>query len=112
MGRHAARAPGVRRRAEAEEILADFSQDQLDEDWTVSLRWHLLILLGEHAAATELLMPLEQDGRIYALSSFLVYPQFDPRPYPSLMRILEREQIQRPPPVSLPFACPPPEPDS
>jgi len=98
------------RRAEAEQILADFSQDQLDEDWSVSLRWHLLILLGEEAAATELLMPLEQDGRIYALSSFLVYPQFDPSPYPSLMRILEREQIQRPPPVALPFACPPGEP--
>ena len=100
------------RRAEAEQILSDFSTDQLDEDWSISLRWHLLILLGEHAAATELLMPLEQDGRIYALSSFLVYPQFDPSPYPSLMRILEREQIQRPPPVALPFACPPGEPAS
>jgi len=100
------------RRVAAEEILADFATGQLDEDWKISLLWHLLMLLGDEAGATELLMPLEQDGRIYALSSFLVYPQFDPRPYPSLMRILEREQIQRPPPVSLPFACPPPEPDS
>ena len=89
------------RRAEAEQILADLELD------SVSLRWHVLMLLGEQAAATELLMQLEQDGRIYALSSFLTYPHFDPSPFPSLLRILEREQIRRPPAVRLPFACPP-----
>ena len=102
----ARQACAERRRADAERILADSAVDD------ISLRWHLLILLGEHVAATELLMPLERDGRIYALSSFLVYPQFDPSPYPSLMRILEREQVERPPPVALPFACPSPEPAS
>jgi hypothetical protein len=54
-------------------------------------------------------MPLEQDGRVYALASFLTYPHFDPHPFPSLMRVLEREQVERPPPVPLPFACPPAE---
>lgn len=94
------------RRAEAEQILAALEQH------SVSLRWHVLMLLGEHAAATQLLMQLEQDGRIYALSSFLTYPHFDPSPFPSLLRILEREQIKRPPAVALPFACPPREQDS
>lgn len=89
------------RRAEAEQILARLELD------SVSLRWHVLMLLGEHAAATQLLMQLEQDGRIYALSSFLTYPHFDPSPFPSLLRVLEREQIRRPPAVALPFACPP-----
>jgi TolB-like protein len=89
------------RRDAAEQILANLDVDD------ISQRWHLLMLLGEQAAATELLMQLERDARTYALSSFLVYPHFDPSPFPSLMRILEREQVRRPPPVALPFACPP-----
>jgi TolB-like protein len=89
------------RRDDAEQILANFDRDG------ISLRWHLLMLLGDHGAATDLLMEFERDGRTYALASFLTYPHFDPSPFPSLMRILEREQVRRPPPVALPFACPP-----
>ena len=89
------------RRAEVEQAFARL------EDDNISTRWHLLMLLGEKDAATELLMPLERDGRIYALASFLAFPNFDPGPFPSLLRILEREQVQRPPTVALPFACPP-----
>ena len=89
------------RRAEVEQALA-----RLEED-NISTRWHLLMLLGEKDAATELLMPLERDGRIYALASFLAFPNFDPGPFPSLLNILKREQVQRPPTVALPFACPP-----
>jgi thioredoxin-like negative regulator of GroEL len=88
------------RRAEVEQMLA--ATDKND-----ATHWHLLQLLGEQAAATELLMPLEREGRIYALSSFLAFPNFDPSPFPSLLRILEREHVQRPSPVPLPFACPP-----
>jgi TolB-like protein len=91
------------RRDDAEQILANFDVDD------ISQRWHLLMLLGEHAAATELLMELERGGRIFPLATFMVFPHFDPSPFPSLMRILEREQIRRPPPVPLPFACPPRE---
>jgi TolB-like protein len=69
-------------------------------------RWHLLMLLGRHAEANELLRPLERAGNTFALASFLVYPQFDPTPFPSLRALLERERVQRPPPVPLPFACP------
>jgi len=91
------------RRADAEQHLASLDPEN------VSLRWHILMVLGEEEAATELLMELEREGRTYALASFLTYPHFDPRPFPSLMRVLEREQVQRPPPVPLPFACPPAE---
>jgi TolB-like protein len=91
------------RRADAEAALAGI------EPGNLPLRWHVLMLLGEQEAATDLLMPLEQDGRVYALASFLTYPHFDPHPFPSLMRVLEREQVERPPPVPLPFACPPAE---
>jgi TolB-like protein len=92
------------RRDEAEQILTTFAGVEF---LNLSQHWHMLMLLGEHAAATELLMQLERDGRTYALASFLTYLHFDPSPFPSLMRILEREQVRRPPPVALPFACPP-----
>jgi TolB-like protein len=92
------------RRDKAEQILTTFAGVGF---LNLSQHWHMLMLLGEHAAATELLMQFERDGRTYALASFLTYPHFDPSPFPSLMRILEREQVRRPPPVALPFACPP-----
>lgn len=101
--------PGARqqcaegRRAPVEAALADVP----DED--LSTRWALLMLLGRHSEAAELLQPLEQSGRIYALAGFLSYPQFDPRPFPSLMQVLEREKMERPPPEPIPFACPPAE---
>jgi TolB-like protein len=94
------------RQACAEGRRADVEQMLMTADVNVSARWHVMMLLGDHAAATELLKPLEREGRIYALSSFLVFPNFDPSPFPSLLRILEREQVRRPPPVPLPFACP------
>jgi TolB-like protein/Tfp pilus assembly protein PilF len=51
---------------------------------------------------------MEQSGVPFQLASFLGYPKFDPRPYPTLMAILEREGVQRPPPAVPPFRCPPP----
>jgi hypothetical protein len=68
-------------------------------------RWHVLMLLGRREEAAQVLMPLERSGNTYALVGFLNYRQFDPTPYPSLMQVLAREKIQRPPPLPLPFAC-------
>ncbi len=89
------------RRADAEAILAGLPADDVPQ------RWHLLMLLGRTGEAAEVLQPLERAGNTYALAGFLAYPQFDPAPYPSLMRVLEREKVKRPPAVPLPFACPP-----
>jgi TolB-like protein len=94
------------RQACAEGRRADVEQMLKTAEINAGTLWHVAMLLGDHAAATELLKPLERDGRIYALASFLVFPNFDPSPFPSLLRILEREQVRRPPPVPLPFACP------
>jgi TolB-like protein len=91
------------RRDVAERMIAN------DDGDNIAQRWHQWMLLGDYAAATELLRQLERGGNLFALASFLVYPHFDPSPYPSLMRILEREQVRRPPPVALLFACPPRE---
>jgi TolB-like protein len=91
------------RRADVERALAD-----LPEDDRSLRRWHLLMLLGRHDEAAELVRPLELAGNTEALSGYLTFAHFDPRPYPSLMAVLARENVQRPPPVPLPFACPPP----
>ncbi|WP_146908508.1 hypothetical protein [Arenimonas daejeonensis] len=72
-----------------------------------SQRWHLLMLLGRDDEATDLLQALEKAGNTFALGGFTAYRHFDPTPFPSLMRALEREKVQRAPPIPLPFACPP-----
>jgi hypothetical protein len=73
----------------------------------ISQRWHLLMMLGRTDEAVALLQPLEHAGNTYALAGYLGYPEFDPSPFPSLVRMLEREKVQRPPALALPFACPP-----
>jgi len=77
-------------------------------DETRSTRWHLLMLLGREDEAAETLRPLAAGSLPGGIADFLTYGQFDPRPYPSLMAVLEREGIERPPPLKIPFACPPP----
>lgn len=71
----------------------------------IAQRWQLLMLLGRRAEANQLLMPSERSGNVQALLGFLNFADFDPTPFPSLMRLLEREGVKRPPPVVLPFAC-------
>ena len=70
--------------------------------------WLVLNMLGDSQGEVELLRRLEQSGVPFSLASFLVYNKFDPRPFPSLMAVLEREGVQRPAPVVPPFRCPPP----
>jgi TolB-like protein len=88
------------RRAEVADALARTPGADLAQ------RWHLLMLLGRVQEANEPLHALERAGNINALAGFLIYPNFDPRPFPSLMALIERESIDRPPPQPLPFACP------
>ena len=73
----------------------------------ISQRWHLLMMLGRTEEAGALLQPLERAGNTYALAGYLSYPEFDPSPFPSLVRMLKREKVQRPPALALAFACPP-----
>jgi len=89
----------------AERVLAGLAPDH--NNYIVQ-RWLILNLLGRDTEAQSFLGELSGSGVPYPLSSFLVYPQFDPRPYPELMAVLEREGVQRPPPVEPPFKCPPP----
>ena len=85
------------RRDDADAIYALFNGD--------SIRWLMLKTLGREAEAREFLRPLDIPERLYALSTFLAYPFFDPNDYPLLADTLARQGIQRPPPSRIPFAC-------
>ena len=47
-------------------------------------------------------VPELAEGVTYQLATWLVYNGFDPRPYPALMAVLEREGVDRPSAVRLP----------
>ena len=103
-------------RATAERLLQNVEAEansplrRTTRGWTeVSTRWHLNMLLGEQEHAEAVLRPLEETGVPYVLADFMIYHQFDPTPFPSLLRVLEREKVDRPPAAKIPFACPPPE---
>ena len=89
------------RRAEVEAALDKIAATD------ISQRWHLLMMLGRTDEAVALLQPFERAGNTSALAGYLAYPEFDPSPFPSLVRMLEREKVQRLPALALPFACPP-----
>jgi TolB-like protein len=73
----------------------------------VSTRWQALNYLGRTDEATELLRPFDDAGELFALSTFLSYTYFDPRPYPNLSAVLRRHGALRTEPLPIPYACPP-----
>jgi TolB-like protein len=73
----------------------------------VSTRWQSLNYLSRTAEAAELLRPFDDAGELYALSTFLSYTYFDPRPYPNLSAVLRRHGALRTEPLPIPYACPP-----
>jgi TolB-like protein len=92
-------------RAAAQAVLQEFDPASNRD---LSSLWLVHNMLGNESEQVELLRPLEQSGVPFQLAGFLVYHKFDPRPFPSLMAILEREGINRPPPAIPPFRCPQP----
>ncbi|MCH8867223.1 MAG: hypothetical protein IID58_10265 [Proteobacteria bacterium] len=75
-----------------------------DPDNTI---WLILLLLDDKQAAEAIPRFYESDETPQALASWLGYHKFDPSPFPGLMALLERENVDRPPPVELPYTCPP-----
>lgn len=63
---------------------------------------HAYKILGPDVAADYAM----QARASYQLGTWLTYDSFDPTPYPGLMAILEREGLDRPPPVTIPCSCP------
>jgi len=67
--------------------------------------WLVYKMLGEEEEAVRVLRNFEFDGVPYLMANWLFYPFFDPSPFPALMAVLERENVDRPPTVQLPYAC-------
>ena len=67
--------------------------------------WLVLKMLGEEDAALDVLRNYEFDDVPFVISAWLSYPSFDPTPFPALMAILERENVERAPTLQLPYAC-------
>jgi TolB-like protein/Tfp pilus assembly protein PilF len=93
-------------RKTAEKILAKITTEQ---PGYYSGQWLIHNMLGNTEQEAEVLRPLEESGITYQLVDFMGYPKFDPRPFPSLMAMMEREGIQRPESPVPPFRCPPAE---
>ena len=61
--------------------------------------------LGQREAASALLRPYDDANQMYSLSSYLVYPYFDPTPHRRLTEVLDSQGIVRPAPIDIPFSC-------
>ena len=72
---------------------------------STSSHWLAAELLGDRDRATALLMPLHRPDRLTTLMQYLVYPNFDVRPFPLLEARLAADGIKRPPPRPISFAC-------
>ena len=69
-------------------------------------RWLIWKMLEEEERATESVRRFEDKDVPYKTANWLVYHTFDPRPFPGLMAVLERENIDRLPPPKIPYSCP------
>jgi TolB-like protein len=69
--------------------------------------WLILLLLDDKESAEAIPHFYESSENLQALASWLVYHKFDPGPFPSLMAVLERENVDRPPPAEMPYTCSP-----
>ena len=91
--------------ADANRIYEDFLSKAPSAGVVADNRWLFLQTLGRYDEAIEAVRFLDEDDGLYALSGFLNYTHFDPRPFPDLLARLEAQGIERPPAAEIPFAC-------
>lgn len=95
----------VRIRQACAEDRADDAVALLEDDPEASTDWFLADTLSLTDAADAALRAAEIENGTHGLLNFLLYPQFDARRSPSLLRVLEREGIEIRKPTPVPFAC-------
>ncbi len=89
--------------ADADAMLSALEQNETS--WLIDNQWLFLKTLGRDDDANEAVRYLDEGDGLFALSGFLHYTHFDPRPFPNLSARLEAQGIHRPPPADIPFAC-------
>jgi len=90
--------------ADADAIFATLNKKEPGGGLLVN-EWLYLKTLGRTAEAIDAIRHLDEGDGLFALSGFLNYTHFDPRPFPNLMAQLTAQGIHRPPPANIPFAC-------
>jgi TolB-like protein/DNA-binding winged helix-turn-helix (wHTH) protein len=85
----------------ANQVLRVARQHGTDE----GILWYILTVLGRNEEAVNVMRPVDSAEVPIVLGGYLAYDQFDPRPFPALMAVLEREGIDWPPSRKIPFAC-------
>jgi TolB-like protein len=91
--------------ADGDDVTAREIMMELERDFEDDVRWIPYHIVGQLDKIEAVIRPIHDSGQLYALSEFLNYPYFDPYPYPKLMAVLNREGIERPDPIDIPFAC-------
>ena len=71
----------------------------------ISSHWITLLVLGRNQEAEDLLRVYDSPDTVLQLFSFYSSPHFDPRPFPFLMEVLEREGAAPRPLIPIPYAC-------
>ena len=69
--------------------------------------WHANMLLGYHDKSVDVIRAMTATEDLYVAANWLLYPHFDPAPFPDLVAVLEREGAERGAPAALPYFCPP-----
>jgi hypothetical protein len=85
--------------------IVDFYRSQDVNANTGNPLWLVLKMLGEEEQAVAVLRHFEFPDAPYVIANWLSYKSFDPSPFPALVAVLERENVQRPPTKELPYAC-------
>ncbi len=93
--------------ADGDEAAAAGIVAELERDYPPDILWIPYHVTGQLDRVEQLLLPIHDSGQLFALSAILNYPYFDPYPYPKLMAVLQREGVNRPDPIEIPFACSP-----
>jgi len=91
--------------ADGEEAMAREIIEEFERDYDDDTLWIPYNVTGQLDKVEDVLKPIYESGQLFPLSELLNYPYFDPYPYPRLMELLEREGINRPDPIEIPFAC-------
>ena len=88
--------------ADAERIYAAALQAFPDN---LSLKWHSNKIMGYDETARELFREFDDRGEFVTLYSYLIYPHFDPKPYPNFMRALSGRGVRERPIEELSYRC-------
>ena len=89
---------------DADALYANYEFREIGESRS-NIQWLALQTLGRNAEAIAMSLPLDRASTLFALSGFLTYTHFDPRPYPTLAATLSAQGVMRDNPTELNFAC-------